>query len=378
MAFEHYIIQGGKRLRCGYTTGTCAALAAKAAARMLLSGVPVFAESIRTPKGLNVEADICNPQLLSGRASCAVQKDGGDDIDATDGILIYAAVSKIPEGTIIDGGEGVGRVTLPGLDQAVGAAAINSTPRQMIAGVLSEIAGQYGYAGGFSVTISVPGGAEIAKKTFNPQLGILGGISILGTSGIVEPQSLHALLDSLAVELRVLAAQDVKELVVTPGNYGHDFLQAYPALAAMPQIKCANFIGDTLDLAVENGMQTILLVGHIGKLVKLAGGIMNTHSRVADCRTELFGVYAALYGATPAHIRRLLDAATSDACISILDEADLCRPVLDDLTAAAQAHIDRRTAGALRAGLVTFSNQHGLLTVSHTAKQILKDWGCPI
>ena len=375
MPFEHYRSQGGKRLRCGYTTGTCAALAAKASARALLTGLPVLSETVRTPKGLDVTADILDLRQAGHLVSCAVRKDGGDDIDATDGALIYAAVSKAPAGIVIDGGEGVGRVTLPGLDQPVGAAAINSTPRRMIAEVLLEAAAESGYEGGFSVTVSVPGGAELAKKTFNPQLGIEGGISILGTSGIVEPQSLQALLDSIAVELRVHAARGVKNLIMTPGNYGRDFLRAYPELAAMPQVKCANFLGDTLDLAAENGMETVLLVGHIGKLVKLAGGIMNTHSRVADCRTELFAVYAALHGAGPAHIRRLLDAATSDACITILDELDLRRPVLGDLTAAAQAHLDRRTAGALRAGLITFSNQYGLLTVSHTAEQILNDWG---
>lgn len=375
MPFEHYITQGGKRLRCGYTTGTCAALAAKAAARMLLTGVSVCAETVPTPKGLPVTADIVNISMGASAVACAVKKDGGDDVDATDGILIAAAVSKTSGGISIDGGEGVGRVTLPGLDQPVGNAAINSTPRRMICQALLELAAQYRYDGGFSVVISVPGGMDLAKKTFNPQLGITGGISILGTSGIVEPQSLRALLDSLAVEVRVHAARGVRRLILTPGNYGEHFLQKFPTLAAMPQVKCANFIGDTLDLAAESGMETVLLVGHIGKMVKLAGGIMNTHSRTADCRTELFAVYAALQGAGQAEIQRLMNAATSDACIAILDELGLRRPVLDALTDAAQSHLDRRAGGAMRVGLVTFSNQYGLLTISHTAEQILKEWG---
>ncbi len=375
MPFEHYIRQGGKRLRCGYTTGTCAALAAKAAARTLLSGSPVSSETIRTPKGLHVTAEILELRRSGDTVSCAVRKDGGDDIDVTDGILIFASVSLIPDGLVIEGGEGVGRVTLPGLDQPVGAPAINSVPRRMIGEALSGLCAPYGYSGGFRVTVSVPSGAELAGKTFNPQLGITGGISILGTSGIVEPQSLQALLDSLAVEMRVLAARGARRLIITPGNYGRDFLRAYPALAAMPQIKCANFIGDTLDLAAENGMEQVLLTGHIGKMVKLAGGIMNTHSRTADCRTELFAAYAALCGAPQPLTARLMRAATSDACIELLDGAGLRKPVLDRLTAAAQSHLDRRAAGAFRIGLITFSNRYGLLTVSHTAEQLLNDWG---
>ena len=375
MAFTLYRTQGGKRLRCGYTTGTCAALAALGAARLLLTGKAPVAETVRTPAGPDVTVPILSPVLEAGRASCAVRKDGGDDIDATDGALICAAVEKAPAGVTIDGGAGVGRVTAPGLDQPVGAAAINSTPRRMIEEALQGLAAELGYSGGFTVTVSVPGGAELAQKTFNPQLGIVGGISILGTSGFVEPQSLRALLDSLAVEVRFQAASGVRDLILTPGNYGQHFLARFPGLAAMPQVKCANFIGDTLDLCLDHGIRTVLLVGHLGKMVKLAGGIFNTHSRVADCRTELFAAHAALLGADQPTVARLMAAATSDACIEILDEAGLREPVLQSLTAAAQAHLRRRAGDTMRVGLISFSNPYGLLAVSDTAKEILKDWG---
>ena len=371
MAFELYRTQGGKRLRCGYTTGTCAALAAKAAARTLLTGVPSDEETVVTPAGPAVTVPI---RHLESPAACAVQKDGGDDVDATSGAWIAATVEKIPGGVTIDGGEGVGRVTKPGLDQPVGNAAINSTPRRMITEAVKEVAAETGYTGGLAVTIFVPGGAELGKKTFNPMLGITGGISILGTGGIVEPRSLKALLDSLAVEVRFHAAAGAKDLIMTPGNYGEHFLKKFPGLATMPQVKCANFIGDTLDLCRENGMERVLLVGHLGKMVKVAGGIMDTHSRVADCRTELFAAHAALHGATQDQVRRLMDAATSDACIEILDEAGLRGPVLNSITDAAQAHLSRR-AGPMTVGLITYSNVCGLLTVSHTAKEILTDWG---
>lgn len=373
MAFEHYILSDGKRLRCGYTTGTCAALAAKAAARQLLSGEISCEETVMTPKGIAVTAEILEPAAMTDSARCAVRKDGGDDVDATHGALIYVTVTKTAAGLTVDGGEGVGRVTKPGLDQSVGAAAINTVPRQMITASLSEVASEYGYNGGLRAVVEVPAGTEIAKKTFNPMLGITGGISILGTSGIVSPMSLQALLNTVAVEIKVQAAQGREDLILTPGNYGADFLKHYPGLAAHPQVKCANFIGDSLDLACQYGMKTVLLVGHIGKLVKLAGGIMNTHSRVADCRTELFALHGALCGADEDTVRSLYEAKTSDGCLDILETAGLLQPVLKSLCDAAQHHLSRR-AGQMAAGLVLFSSQRGLLAVSQEAEAILKAW----
>ncbi|MEG0753524.1 MAG: cobalt-precorrin-5B (C(1))-methyltransferase CbiD [Angelakisella sp.] len=375
MAFEHYIEHGTKRLRCGYTTGSCAALAAKAAVQMLLTGMKTEAVTIRTPKGLPVTASVLNIAMQSDAVRCAVCKDAGDDCDVTDGALVFATVTKVEKpGVSIDGGMGIGRVTKPGLDQPVGAAAINSTPRRMIAEAVAEVGVTYGYSGGFSVLIEMPDGERLAQKTFNPNLGIVGGVSILGTSGIVEPQSLQALIDSIGVEVRMLAAGGAKQLIITPGNYGEAFLQQYPELVILPQVKCANFIGDTLDFAAANGFQELLLVGHIGKTVKLAGGIMNTHSRYADCRTELFALHAALCGATPPVLRELLSAATSDGCIEILRREQICEATLESISEAAQQYLERRAAGAFAVGLITFSNLYGLLTKSKQAEQILQNW----
>ncbi len=367
---ELYTNENGRRLRCGYTTGTCAALAAGAAVRLLLTGSAPAEATVTTPRGVPVTTAV----RVLGSATCAVRKDGGDDVDATDGAWIAVTAALRPEGVTIDGGEGVGRVTMPGLDQPVGAAAINSVPRRMIAGAAAEAAAACGYGGGLALTVSVPGGAALAEKTFNPQLGIVGGISILGTTGIVEPRSLRALRDSLAVEVRALGARGVREAIVTPGNYGAHFLSRFPGLAAMPTVQCANFLGDTADFCREAGLETVLLVGHIGKLVKLAGGIMDTHSRTADCRRELFTAHAALAGASRDTAAALMAAATSDACLAILDEAGLRAPVLASLTAAAEEHLARRAA-PMRTGLVMFSNSYGLLAVSDTAKEILNDWG---
>ena len=376
MAFEHYMTAGGKRLRRGYTTGTCAALAAAGATRLLLEGQAPPLLRLITPMGLPVEVE---PQVcrMEGQAAlCLVEKDGGDDIDATAGLLIGARVEKIPGSEIvIEGGAGVGRVTKPGLDQPVGAAAINHVPREMIGRETERVCAAVGYEGGLKVTVFVPQGEEAAKKTFNPQLGIEGGISILGTSGIVEPMSLAALVDTIALELRQAAALGHRRVILTPGNYGLEFLKEHGLGGGeVPIVKCSNFIGQALDAAAERGFEQVLLVGHAGKLVKVAGGIMNTHSRWADCRTELFCAYAALAGGGQELCRALMAAPSADGCIALLDEAGLRETVMAGLLEAIQIHLDRRAAGAFQVGAVLFSNQYGLLGRTSGAEEILTEW----
>ena len=368
---ERYVRCGAKRLRRGYTTGTCAALAAAGAAELLLTGREPETLSLLTPGGLRVEL---RPELLTmdgGSAVCAVKKDAGDDPDVTDGILIAARVSRRERGIKLEAGEGIGRVTKPGLDQKVGEAAINSVPRKMIRAALETVRDEAGYGGGLSVTLSVPGGAELAKKTFNPQLGIEGGISILGTSGIVEPMSERALLDTIALEIRQAAASGSDALVLTPGNYGMDYLrEQLPALKNIPAAKCSNFIGDAVDIAVTEGLRDVLLVGHVGKLVKLAGGIMNTHSRSADCRRELFCAHAALCGAGRETCRELMEQVSADGCLAVLEKACLREAVMESLLPEIQAHLDRRAGGALRIGAILFSNVYGLLGETAGVKEL--------
>lgn len=375
MALEHYIRSGTKQLRCGYTTGTCAALAAAGAARLLLTGQAPETLRLVTPKGLAVEVvpELC--RLESGAARCAVRKDAGDDPDVTDGMLIFAELRRIERGLVVDGGEGVGRVTKAGLDQPVGAAAINSVPRRMIAAALESCCAESGYAGGLRVTISAPGGEEIAKKTFNPTLGVEGGISILGTSGIVEPMSEQAVADTIALQMRQ-ARLESERLVLVPGNYGMDFvLRELSALSGIPRVKVSNLIGDALDIAVTEGFSELLLVGHIGKLVKLAGGIMNTHSRIADCRMELFCAHAALCGAGRELCAALMEQVSCDGCLAVLDAAELRDAVITSLLAAIQGHLERRAGGKLAVGALLFSNEYGLLGMTETAKELLSRWG---
>ena len=380
--FEHYVRSGQKLLRCGYTTGTCAALGAAGAARLLLTGKAPETVALRTPKGIVVEVAPLFCRRAGPGAECAIEKDGGDDVDVTTGLPIVAAVELLPGTTEvrIAGGPGVGRVTRPGLDQPVGEAAINHVPRRMIAEALQREAETACYTGGFAVTLSIPGGEEVARRTFNPHIGVAGGLSILGTSGIVEPMSQQAILDTIQLEmnqaaLRVQTEAGPRRLILAPGNYGLDYLgTAYPEFASIPVVKTSNFIGDTLDMAASAGFEDVLLVGHVGKLCKLAGGIMNTHSHTADCRTELFCTHAALCGASRETCRTLFEAATTDACLDLLDAAGLRAPVLESLLAAVQLHLDRRAAGAFRVGAILFSNQHGPLGQTETAAQILNDW----
>ena len=378
--FEHYVRSGQKLLRCGYTTGTCAALGAAGAARLLLTGRTPETVALRTPKGIVVEVEPIFCRLSGEGAECAIRKDGGDDVDVTTGLPVIASVALRPElsGEVrIHGGEGVGRVTKPGLDQPVGEAAINHVPRAMIKEALEKEAESAGYAGGFDVTISIEGGAETAKRTFNPHMGVEGGLSVLGTSGIVEPMSQQAILDTIQLEMgqAALRADSPRRLILAPGNYGLDYLhEKMPALKNIPVVKTSNFIGDTMDMAAASHFEEVVLVGHIGKLVKLAGGVMNTHSRTADCRTELLCAHAALCGASRDVCAALMNAATTDACMEILDKAEMREPVLSSLLDAIQLHLDRRAAGAFRVGAVLFSNQYGPLGQTRTAKELLDEW----
>ena len=373
---EHYIRCGKRMLRCGYTTGSCAAMAAAGAAELFLGGSAPQTLHLLTPAGILIETE---PELCimkDGEAFCSVRKDAGDDPDVTDGLCICARIGKTEHGILIEGGEGIGRVTAEGLDQPPGAAAINTVPRRMIREALEAVCARYGYDGGLRILISAPGGDALAVKTFNPQLGIEGGISILGTTGIVEPMSEKAIVDTIATELHQKAVSGITQIILTPGNYGMDFLDsALPMLCNVPRIKCSNYIGEALDLCALEGMEEVLLVGHIGKLVKLAGGIMNTHSAIADCRMELFCAHAALCGAEQETCRKLMEQISTDGCLAVLEEAGLKAAVLESLLLKIQTVLDRRSSKMYRVGAVLFSNLLGELGSTSVANELLSLWG---
>ena len=350
-----------KKLRQGYTTGTCAAIAAKAAAEILM-GEDVHREKITTPKGIVVDVELADIIIKENSVSCAVRKDAGDDPDVTDGILIYAEVlPNETDGIEICGGEGVGIVTKAGLSQEIGEAAINPVPKQMIIKEVSEVFEKKGRIKGCKVIISVPEGRDIAKKTFNPRLGIIGGISILGTTGIVEPMSETAILQSIQVEMNVARANGVKNVILTPGNYGEEFIRDTLHIELSRAVKTSNFIGESIDMAVDTGFAGIILVGHIGKLVKLAAGIMNTHSHVADGRMEIFVSHAALCGAPVSILKEMMECVSTDEVVRILKRENYLEKTMDSIMKKIEFHLQQRCLGQVAIGAVTFSQKYGIL-----------------
>ena len=374
---DYYVIRNQKKLRFGYTTGSCAAGAARGAVRLLLGEDEISEVELMTPKGILLHLEILDRKRSENAASCAVRKDAGDDPDTTNGILVYAKVEKflirsdMEDRIVIDGGIGVGRVTKPGLSQKVGEAAINPVPRAMILQAVEEIADQYHYEGGLKVTISVPEGEKIARKTFNPRLGIVGGISILGTSGIVEPMSEKALIDSIRVEMTQHAAMGEQYMLVTPGNYGADYLREHMELPFEKNIKCSNYVGETIDMAVDMGVKGILFISHIGKFVKVAAGIMNTHSHSADARMEVLCSNAIRAGGDLACARSILQCNTTDEALRVLDENHVLKETMKEITDRIQFYLDHRSYQQILLGAVIFSNEYGYLGQTANAAELI-------
>ena len=369
---NEYVYRSGKMLRCGYTTGSCAAAAAKAAAECVLSGEKVSSVTLLTPKGITLTLDVAEAEITEKYAKCAIKKDSGDDPDITNGILVFAEVSSAGSGITITGGEGIGKVTKPGLDQPVGEYAINSVPRKMIAQAVTEIAERYRYHGGFAVEISIPGGAELAKKTYNPRLGIEGGISVIGTSGIIEPMSNAALVDTIRTEINMRKAGGHENLFFTLGNYGENFIARTMPFDIEKSVKCSNFIGEAIDIALENGFRGILIIGHIGKLVKLGAGIMNTHSAQADGRMDVLVTCGVLAGADSGVLRKIPDCATVDAALDILDETGHTEKTLKVLAERAGYYLAAKVKGAAKIAALMFSDKHDIIVKTDGADELMK------
>ena len=368
-----------KLLRCGYTTGTCAAAASKAAVAMLFKQESIDSVAITTPNQTDLIIDVLNPQFNDNVASCSIEKDSGDDPDITNGILVSSKVTLLPDSSeiIIEGGKGVGKVTKGGLDQPVGMSAINSVPRKMIKDSLNELAMQFNYSGGFHVLISVPEGEEIAKKTFNPELGIVGGISILGTTGIVEPMSAKALADSIKVEISVIAAESNESILIFLGNFGKKFTEEDLNLSTKPGIMCSNFIDVALDSSVEFGFKNILLVGHIGKFVKLGIGMFNTHSHNGDGRIETLLSCALDAGANIEILKEIQKCVTTNAVLDILYENDLLDKTMEILNERIQHNIDRRVPDDINVEFICFANTgeySGVLFESENVDDLKRLW----
>jgi cobalt-precorrin-5B (C1)-methyltransferase len=372
----HRVLVGQRLLRRGQTTGTCAAAAAKAAATWALNGQAPRTVSIPLPAGPRLTLDVIAVDESTATATCAVRKDAGDDPDITDGVLVYATVRQVAAGFTIDGGVGIGRVTRPGLDQPVGAAAINSVPRHMIAAAVAEAAVTAGYDGGWEVVIAIPGGEALAARTFNPRLGVVGGLSVLGTTGIVEPMSHAALTETVRREIAVLAAEGRRALLLTLGNFALAFAVDELGLNPEGSVKCSNAVGDALTAAVEYGFDQILVIGHLGKLVKLGLGVLNTHSNQGDGRLETLVTCALAAGGKLPLLRRIAAAATTDAALAALTEAGLAEATLSVLGARIEDTLIRHVPPEVTVGYVCFTRAEpgGVLAQSANARTLMEIW----
>ena len=384
---KEFVTVDGKELRLGYTTGSCAAAASKAAATMILTGRRLEGIKLKTPKGIELELNVEDITIEYDDSTgepvlvrCAIRKDSGDDPDVTNGALVYSQVTLTDlKGEVdIDGGYGVGRVTKPGLDQPVGNAAINSVPRKMITENLQEVARELSYGGGFKVVISIPLGVELARKTFNPRLGIEGGISVIGTTGIVEPMSERALIDTIKVELTQKKELGYEYVLLTPGNYGSDFIRDGIGIDPEMAVQTSNFIGDSIDMCVQLGFKGALLIGHIGKLVKIAGNMLNTHSKYGDCRMEILGSAAAVYGVKPETARYILGCAACDEAVRVMREEGIDEEALQLVSDRIEHNLDNRAFKAcaigqsFEVGAIMFSKEYGKLGETAKAQELLR------
>lgn len=358
-------------LRYGWTTGSCAAAAAKAAAQMLFGGEDIRQVRLMTPKGIELYLDVESITCMPDYVECAVRKYSGDDPDVTDGLLVFAKVERCGgDHILLDGGAGVGRVTKPGLEQKIGQAAINKVPRKMITEEVSGVCREYGYSGGVKVLISIPEGEETAKKTFNPRLGITGGLSVLGTSGIVEPMSEKALTDTIYLEMKMLHERGCSYCYAVPGNYGIDFLTESLRIDPDLAVKCSNYVGETIDDARLLGMKGLLLIGHVGKFIKLAAGVMNTHSRQADCRMEVFASHAAMAGADTDTVKAVMDCLNTTEAVRILKGKGLLQDVMKTVMERIEFYLRQRAGEELQIGAIVFSSEEGILGQTENAARL--------
>lgn len=367
---ERYIVKNGKKMRYGYTTGSCAAGAAKAGVKMLFSKESIENITIDTPKGWELNLKLHDIAIHEDYVSCSIVKDSGDDPDITNNIKIFARVEKKQrKGIEISGGIGVGKVTKRGLAVPIGEYAINPVPMKMIK---EEVKKVLPMDKGVKITIYCPEGIEAAKKTFNPKLGIIGGISILGTTGIVEPMSEDAFKDSLAIELSILREEGIKKIIFSPGNYGRDFVRKL-ALREDRLVKTSNFIGFMIDKAVEYGIQEILWVGHIGKMIKVAGGTFHTHSKVSDGRMEILAANCALHGGSQELIKKIMESNTTEEGVEHIQKENM-EWIFPILAEKISKKCEDRSLNKLRVGTIIFSQEQGLLGICPRGKELSEEF----
>ncbi|GLC77905.1 cobalt-precorrin-5B (C(1))-methyltransferase CbiD [Lacrimispora brassicae] len=380
-----------QELRNGFTTGTCAAVAAKAAAVMLFTGRKLQHMKLMMPKGRSADLPLFHVLLKQGEVSCAVKKDAGDDPDVTHQAMVFASVQYTDgkkegqaqgiyrrdgeegkEPLFLTAGEGIGWVTKPGLSCPPGMPAINPVPRDMIFGGVEEARREAGINSSLTITVWMPEGKALAEKTFNSRLGIQGGLSILGTTGIVKPMSEEALIATILLELHMKAVAGMKGVILVPGNYGEAFIQETLGLSLKDGVTCSNFIGEALKAAGEEGFRRILFAGHIGKLIKVAGGVSNTHSKYGDRRMEILWDCTAPFSEERDGLKdKILTANTMEEAAGILKNHGILEPVMEEAVDRIQRYMTLWSGGA-EVEVVTFSTMYGILGMSRKAMELTR------
>lgn len=371
---DNYVYYNGRKLRKGYTTGTTATAASVAAAKAILDQKAPAIVKVNAANGTPVQFDVQDCTFDRNHASVAIKKDGGDDQDATDGMLIYSTVTLRPDHTItLDGGEGIGRVTQDGLANKPGMPAINPTPYKLIQEGVRDVLGP---DRGADIIISAPEGERVAKLTYNPKLGIVGGISILGTSGIVTPMSEESWKHSISIEMNIHRKRGDTEIILTPGNYGEDFLKDNMHIPVTKQVQMSNFVGYVLKEVQRLGFTKVLMVGDLGKMIKVAGGIFSTHSKDADARAEIMVANLALMGAPLDLMKNVYGCLTTISMIKLINEAgyqDVYQTIVDKIKGRAEKLLAHKKP-QVEIDAVIFSRDTGFLAATKPLKEIEADW----
>lgn len=361
-----------KEMRCGYTTGACAAAGTKAAL-LALQGKHVSLVELRSLNGERIQVPIKSVVLTANGAKAEVIKDAGDDPDITNGTAVFTEVHIVEDSSAIvfQAGIGIGTVTKAGLSVPVGEPSINPGPREMMRQVVRELLGE---TRGCEITISLPQGSELAKKTLNPVLGIEGGLSIIGTTGIVRPMSEEGFKTSLEPQIRVGKAAGFDTLVFVPGKIGEKVALEKCGLPEAALVQTSNFLGHMLETAVHEKIQRVLLLGHLGKLVKAAAGIFYTHNRIADARMETLAAYAGAMGMPPSGLQAILQATTTEAAMPIIEAHGLVG-LYEVLAKRASQRAERYVFNELKVGTVLVTLRGDILGMDDAARNIGKDLG---
>ena len=388
-----------KALRGGYTTGACVAAGAKAAALYLQGRLTADAVEITALDGTRLMIPVkkierlADGQLTEGEPviRAEIVKDAGDDPDITNGTSVFVSLTMVAgdnweqelkavpgrsvryENILFEAGEGIGHATKPGLSLSVGEPAINPGPRKLVYNSLLEV---FGYPKPCKVRIDIPAGCELAKKTLNPVLGIEGGISVIGTTGVLRPMSEEAFKESLVPQIKVARAAGFNTQIFVPGKIGERIAASW-GLPEEAMVQTSNFIGYMLEAAADIGLERILLFGHIGKLAKVAAGVFHTHNRVGDARLEVLAAYSGAMGMPCEGIERILTAVTTEEALPVIAEYGL-EGVYERIAARASYRAERLIFNKVRVGTVLVTLQGELLGMDDTAREIGGDFGWSI